>query len=114
MRLEIQALAGRVGSEKDAQRVLRRVGVEPALDFLAPRAACEPVDDLDTFLGAFAALNRLFENRLQVALRALPILAEDEDAAIGSISGDYPAPAFRKAAGADRDSGESSRSGDWS
>ena len=37
VRLEVEALAGGVGGEQDAQRVLRRVGVEAALDLLAPR-----------------------------------------------------------------------------
>jgi hypothetical protein len=87
MRLEVQTLAGRVGGEQDAQRILRRVGVEPALDFLSPSAAREAVDDLDALLGTFAALDRLLENRLQVALRALAILCEDEDAAIVPFRG---------------------------
>ena len=37
VRLEVQALAGGVGGDQDAQRVLGRVGVEAALDLLAPR-----------------------------------------------------------------------------
>ena len=64
MRLEVQALAGRIGGEQDAQRVLRRVGVEPALDFLPPSAAREAVDYLDAFFGAVAAFDRLLDYRL--------------------------------------------------
>src|SRR6516164_10737706 len=82
MRLEVHALAGRIGGEQDAQGVLHRVSIEPTLDFLAPGAAREAIDDLDALFGTFAALNRLLENHLQVALRALAILGEDEDAAI--------------------------------
>ena len=80
--LEVQALAGGVGGEQDAQRILRRVGVEPALDLLAPRAAREAVDHLDALVGAVGALDRLLEDRLQVALRALAVLGEDQDAAV--------------------------------
>ena len=39
MGLEVQALPGGVGGEQDAQRILRRIGVEPALDLLASSAA---------------------------------------------------------------------------
>src|ERR1700738_1911054 len=80
MRLEIQPFAGRVGREQNAQQVLRRISVEPALDLLAPCAAGEAVDHLNTLLGTVGALDRLFEDRLQVALRALAILREDEHA----------------------------------
>ena len=82
VRLEVQALAGGVGGEQDAQRVLRGVGVEPALDLLAPGAAREAVDHLDALVGAIGALDRLLEDRLQVALRALAVLGEDQDAAV--------------------------------
>ena len=82
VRLEVQALAGGVGGEQDAQRVLRGVGVEPALDLLAPRAAREAVDHLDALVGAVGALDRLLEDRLQVALRALAVLGEDQDAPV--------------------------------
>ena len=78
--LEVQALARGVGGDQDAQRVLRRVGVEAALDLLAPRAAREPVDHLDPLVGAVGALDRLLEDLLQVALRALAVLGEDEHA----------------------------------
>jgi HB1, ASXL, restriction endonuclease HTH domain len=82
MRLEVQALAGRVRGEQDAQRVLRGVGVEPALDLLASGAAREAVDHLDTLFGAVAALNRLLEDRFQIALRALAVFGKDQDAAV--------------------------------
>ena len=82
VRLEVQALAGGVGREQDAQRVLRGIGVEPALDLLAPRAAREAVDHLDALVGAIGALDGLLEDRLQVALRAFAVLGEDQDAAV--------------------------------
>ena len=63
VRLEVQALARGVGGEEDAQRVLRRVGVEAALDLLAPRAAREAVDDLDALVGPVGALDGLLEDR---------------------------------------------------
>ncbi len=59
-----------------------RIGVEAALDLLAPCAAREAVDDLDALVGAVGALDRLLEDRLQVALRALAVLGEDQDAAV--------------------------------
>ena len=61
--LEVQALAGGVGGEQDAQRVLGRVGVEAALDLLAPGAAREAVDHLDALVGAVGALDGLLEDR---------------------------------------------------
>jgi hypothetical protein len=84
VRLEVQALAGRVRGEQDTQRVLRGVGVEPALDLLASGAAREAVDHLDTLVGAVAALNRLrlLEDRFQIALRALAVFGKDQDAAV--------------------------------
>ena len=63
VRLEVQALAGGVGGEQDAQRVLGRVGVEAALDLLAPAPAGEAVDDLDALVGAVGALDGLLEDR---------------------------------------------------
>jgi hypothetical protein len=82
VRLEVQALAGRIRGEQDAQRVLRGVGVEPALDLLASAAAREAVDYLDALFGAIAALNRLFEDRFQIALRALAVFGKDQDTAV--------------------------------
>src|SRR5258708_37837673 len=82
MRLEVQALTGCVGREPNAQRVLPKVGVEPTLDLLAVRAAGKAVDHLDALVGAVGSLDRVFEDRLQVALRALAILREDQNAAV--------------------------------
>ena len=78
MRLEVQALAGRVGRKQDAQRILRGIGVEPTLDLLAARAAGEAVDHLDPLVGTVGTLDRLFEDRLQVSLRAFAILRKDQ------------------------------------
>ena len=64
MRLEVQALAGRVGRKQDAQWVLRGVSIEPTLDLFAPCAAGETVDHLDPLVGTIGTLDRLFEDRL--------------------------------------------------
>src|SRR5262249_34197872 len=64
VRLKVQALAGGIGGQQDAQRVLRRVGIELALDFLPASAAREAVDYLDAFFGAVAAFDRLLDYRL--------------------------------------------------
>ena len=115
VRLEVQALAGGVGGEQDAQRVLRGVGVEPALDLLAPRAAREAVDHLDALVGAVGALDGLLEDRLQVALRALAVLGEDQDAAVVPLRRWRLSAAGRRAGAPDKGSRGSSRSaaGSW-
>ena len=78
--LEVQALAGRVGRDQDAKRVLRGIGVEPALDHLAPGPARQAVDDLDALVGAIGVFNRLLQDVLQIALRPFAVLGEDQDA----------------------------------
>jgi hypothetical protein len=82
---KFQALAGGVGREQDAQRVLGRVGVEPALDLLAPCTAGEAVDHHDAIDGAIGALDGLLQDLLEEALRALAVLGEDQDAAVGPL-----------------------------
>src|SRR5207249_2403108 len=59
VRLEVQALAGGVGGKQDAERILRGIGVEAALDLAAPDAAREAVDHLDALVGTVGALDRL-------------------------------------------------------
>ena len=95
--LEVEALAGGVGGEQDAQRVFGGIGVEPALDFLAPGATRQAVDDLDALVGAVGALDRLLEDRLQVALRALAVLGEDQNAAVVPLRRRRPWAACRRA-----------------
>ena len=82
MRLKVQALACRIGRKQDAQRVLGGIGVEPTLDLLAPCAAGEAVDHLDPLVGAVSTLDRLLEDRFQIALSAFAILRENKDAPI--------------------------------
>ncbi len=64
MSLEVQALAGGVCRQQDAQRLLRGVRVEPSLNFLPPSATGEAIDYLDTFFSTISTLDRLFEDRL--------------------------------------------------
>ncbi len=109
MGLEVQALAGGVGGEQDAQRVFRRVGVEAALDLLAPGAARQAVDHLDALVGAVGALDGLLEDGLQVALRALAVLGEDQDAAVVPLRGRALRRLCRTAAAPGRGSRGSSR-----
>jgi len=79
VRLEVQALARGVRGDEDPQRVLLGIRVEPTLDLLALGPGREAVDDLDALLGEVSPLDRLFEHLLEVALRALAVLREDED-----------------------------------
>ena len=88
--LEVQALAGGVGGEQDAQGVDGGVGVEPALDLLAAGALGQPVDHLDALVGAVGARDGLLEDVPQVALRPLAVLGEDEDTAL--VPARRPAP----------------------
>jgi hypothetical protein len=82
MGLEIQALTGGIRGNQDPQRILRWIGVEPPLDVLATGATREPVDHLDALLRAVRLGNGLLEKILEVALRSLAALREDQDAAI--------------------------------
>src|SRR5262245_39750922 len=82
MGLEVETLAGGVGGEENAERVLRGIGVEAALDLLAPYTAGEPIDHLDPLVGAVGALDGLFEDGLEPALCALAVLGEDEHPAV--------------------------------
>ena len=52
---KVQPLAGGVGGEQDAERVLGGRGVEPALDLAAAGARDEAVNRLDAFFGAVRA-----------------------------------------------------------
>jgi hypothetical protein len=65
--LEVEALAGGVGGEEDAQRVLRRIRVEAALDLLAALRAGQAVDELQAILRPLGSLDRLLEHGSQVA-----------------------------------------------
>src|SRR5262249_8106757 len=78
-----------------APRVLHRVGIESTLDFLAPGAAREAVDDLDACFGTFAALNRLLENDLQVTLRALAMSVKMRTRRLFHFGG-FPCTGFPK------------------
>ena len=80
MGLEVQALAGCVGRDQDAQGILRRIGVEPALYRLAPAPARQAVDDLDALVCTVGVLDGLLQDVLQIALRPFAVLREDQDA----------------------------------
>ena len=82
VRLEVQALASGVGRDEDAQRIFGGIGVEAPLDLLARLAAGQAGDDRDALVGAIGRRDRLLEDLLQVALRALAVLGEDEHAAV--------------------------------
>ena len=82
MRLEIQSFARGVSREKNAKRILCRIGVEPALDFLSPHTARQPVDHLDALVGPISAFDRLLEDGLEVPFRPLAVFRENQDAAV--------------------------------
>ena len=82
VRLEVETLARGVGSDQDAQRIARRIGVESALALLSLRPHGLPVDGLDPFLRAVGAGDDLFEHLAEVALRADDVLREDEHPAL--------------------------------
>ena len=85
--LEVQPLAGGVGGEQDAERVLGGRGVEPALDLAAAGAGDEAVNRIDALFGAVGVRDGSLQDVAEVALRALPVLGEDEDAAVVPAGG---------------------------
>ena len=70
------SVASRMRSGSFAGSVLKRRWIS------LRRAAREAVDHLDALVGAVGALDGLLEDLLQVALRALAVLGEDQDAAV--------------------------------
>jgi hypothetical protein len=74
---EVQPLAGGIGREEDTEGILRGIGVEAALDLLAPGARGQAIDHLDPLLGAVCLLDGRLEHGLQVALCSLAVLRED-------------------------------------
>src|SRR5688572_6073755 len=70
---------GRVGGEEDAQRLLRRVGIEGPLDLLAPLLRRRPGVDGDAVVALVGAGKLRFELPPQIALRVL-VLREDQQA----------------------------------
>ena len=79
--LKVEALAGGIRGDEDAQGILHGVGIEAALDLFAPRTAGQTVDDLDTFFRPVRVFDGLFEHVPEMALRPLAVLREDEHAA---------------------------------
>ena len=80
--LEVQAFAGGIRGDENAQRVPGGVGVEATLHFLAARAAGEAIDHTDAFLGVVRVFDGLFQHGSQIAFGAFAVLREDEDAAV--------------------------------
>ena len=67
-----------VGGDQDAERIVRRVGVEAALNLLAVGAGGLAVDGLDPLVGQVGAGDGLLQHLAQVALRADHVLGEDQ------------------------------------
>ena len=65
--LEVEALAGGVGGDQDAQGVAGQVGVEAALELLSLRPHGLPVDGLNAVLGEVGPGDGLFEHRSEGA-----------------------------------------------
>src|SRR4051812_4832696 len=81
MRLEIQALAGSVGGDKDAHRMLVRRQVEGTFDRVALFRRRRSVEDLDALLVEVGASERGAELVDQIAL-GIVVLSEDEQAQV--------------------------------
>src|SRR5262245_32125357 len=88
--LEVQSLPCRIRGKQNAQRVLRRIGIETALDFLSARAARETVDHLNSAVGAVTTLNHLLQDLLEISLRTLPVLGKDEYPAVKPLRSPTP------------------------
>ena len=76
--LEVQALAGRVGGDQDAERMLGRVGVEGELDGLPLVMRRRAVEDRDPVVGAVGPVDRGRELLMEIALGVV-VLGEDDD-----------------------------------
>ena len=79
--LQVQAFAGRVGGDQDADRVLARVGVEGPLDLLAFRRRRGAVVDGDPLVGPLGALDQRGQLLLEITL-CVVVLGEDDDASV--------------------------------
>jgi hypothetical protein len=77
--LEVDALAGGVGGDQDAHRVLVGIGVEGVLDLLAGLVAHAAVEHEDALVGAVGAGDGLGEEVLIIAL-GITVLGEENDA----------------------------------
>ena len=77
MGLEVQALAGRVRSDQDAQRVFLGIGVEGAFQFLSLVRRRGTVEDLDTLVGAVGAFGCGLKLLSEVTLRIV-VFREDD------------------------------------
>ena len=60
--LEIEAFAGGIGGEQDAQRVLCWIGVEPTLNLLTATPSRQAVDNFNPLLRSVSALDGLLED----------------------------------------------------
>ena len=78
MRLQVEAFAGRVGGDEDANRVFVGGGVERLPDLFPLRWRCGTVVDRNPVCGPVALRNGRIELLLQVALRVV-VFSEDED-----------------------------------
>ena len=76
--LEVQALAGRVGGDQDAEGMLARVGVEGELDGFPLVMRRRTVEDRDPVVGAVGPVDRGRELLMEIALGVV-VLGEDED-----------------------------------
>src|SRR6266849_6909001 len=82
MGLEVEPFSRRVGREEDSKRVLRRLGVEAALDLPAVCALGEAVDHLYSFFRPISHLDCLLQEPLEPCLRPFTVLRENEDTAV--------------------------------
>ena len=79
--LQVQPLAGGVGGDQDAERMVFRLGVEGVLDVLADRWRGRAGEDRDPFAGPVGVGDRFAEAAFEVAARVL-VLGEDDDAPV--------------------------------
>ncbi len=81
MSLEVDALAGRVRGDQDANRVLLGVRVECLLDFLAFLRWCWAVIDRNPLVCSVAVRDRRFELLPQIPFRVV-VFGEDDDSRV--------------------------------
>ena len=80
--LEVQTFPRRIRRQQNAKRVLGGLGVEALLDLPPIFRADQPVNHLDALIRQVRSCNRFLQDVPQVALRAFPVLGEDQHPAV--------------------------------
>ena len=84
--LQVDAFAGRIGADQDAQGLLGRVGVEGLLDRLAPVAAGRTREDADALDHPVGAGEPLAQTLLEPAAGVLVLREDDQPAVVPGVA----------------------------